>query len=220
MIQGTERVKWQCKLGCILWLLVCLGGIPMFAMAQGKKPASTKPKSKKEACCDTLYLRDGSKLDVMFEYFSEDSIHYQLWGLRPHFKIAKARVERVLFQNGKLVELERKEDEKPPTVDGWKVVEVTRKKNDIMRMVRLDNYDVKFNASVLQCKNRRSDMEQRAVEQLQKLAFQKGATHLYVEEMEYFASYGEPPEIRVVASCYRKLNHPLLNQEEKEEKKK
>lgn len=166
--------------------------------------------------CDTIYLRDGSKIDAYFERFSEDSIHYRLRGLKPQFRIAKARVERLRLRDGRVKEFERLEGEEPPRLDRWQDVKVTHKKEDIARMLRMDNYDVKFNATSLQRRPRRSDMEKGAIVQLQKLAAQKGATHLYIEEMEYFASYGEPPEIRVVASCYRELkNLPVSPKKEK-----
>lgn len=155
---------------------------------------------------DTLYLRDGSKIDALFERFSKDSIHYRLKGLRPLFKISKARVEKIRYRNGKIEQMERVENEQPPSLEAWKAVVVTRDRKDVARMVKLDSYDMKFNAASMQRRGRRSEMEQGATIQLQKLAAQKGASHLLIEDIEFFSAYGEPPEIRIVGSCYRRLS--------------
>lgn len=194
-----RKVRLIIPLALVFVVLSMAHSSPVCAL-RIKAEHSSQPPAK----YDALRLKDETTLEVQVVRVEQDSIRYRLLDLSREYLIAKSRVLRIEYADGRV---ERMEASKPttPEEDDWQSVLVTKEAEAVKGMRLVEKFDLQLQATSRSRRTNADELEAGATIQLQKKALQLRCTHLLIKEVQVMTSYGEPPSVRIIAEGYRKV---------------
>ncbi|PKP43821.1 MAG: hypothetical protein CVT95_11725 [Bacteroidetes bacterium HGW-Bacteroidetes-12] len=152
---------------------------------------------------DWLKLLNGQEKEVEVRRISDKYVFYSQPDNMDVEWIDRREVQTIYYRTGKIEQMTQKAIEIRKVKD-WQKIDATRAKEDVDDMIKVEDLQVKHEATNRHEYNKAKTLETSAEIILKKQAALLNADIILIVKVEHHRAYGDPPVVTMTAEAYRK----------------
>lgn len=152
---------------------------------------------------DWIKLLDGTEMEVEVRRISEKYVFYSQPGNMDTDWIDRRKVQTIYYRTGGVEQMSSRVTE-IRNVKDWREIELTKNASDVDGLIKIDNLDVRLEATSNQHYRSVQALERSAESVLRRQAALINADIVLIIRVNHIRAYGDAPVVNMVGEAYRK----------------
>ncbi len=152
---------------------------------------------------DWIKLLDGTEMEVEVRRISEKYVFYSKPGNMDTDWIDRRKVQTIYYRTGGVEQMSSRVTE-IRNVKDWREIELTKNASDVEGLIKIDNLDVRLEATSNQHYRSVQALERSAEAVLRRQAALINADIVLITRVNHIRAYGDAPVVSMTGEAYRK----------------